>query len=125
MDWRTDPTREAPPSLQIVERALDAIASGELAAGEALPSVRRMAAAALVNHNTAARAYRDLDQMGVVRGENGRGVFVTEDGPRIARAERREETWKALERALDEALRAGHDPEELRRLLAPRIKRTA
>ena len=120
MDWRTDPTREAPPSRQIVERALDAIASGELKCGQALPSVRRMAAEALVNHNTAARAYRDLEGIGVVRGENGRGVFVTERGPRIARQRRRTATWEALERALDEALRAGHDFGELRELLAKR-----
>lgn len=125
MDWRTDPTREAPPSRQIVERALDAIAAGDLKPGEALPSVRKMAAAALVNHNTAARAYRDLDQLDVVRGENGRGVFVTEEGPRIAREQRREETWKALERALEEALRAGHAIEELRKLLTPKHRKAA
>lgn len=125
MDWKTDPTRETPPSKQIVECALDAIASGELARGEALLSVRKMAAAALVNHNTAARAFRDLEVQGVVRGENGRGVFVTEEGPRIARKRRWDETWVALERALEEALRAGHDIEALRKLLGAKQRKSA
>lgn len=125
MDWKTDPTRETPPSKQIVQCALDAIARGELVSGEALPSVRKMAAAALVNHNTAARAFRDLEAQGVVRGENGRGVFVTEEGPQIAREHRWDETWTALERALAEALRAGHDIEALRKLLGAKQRKSA
>jgi len=113
VDWRVDPGRDAPPWRQIVEAALDAVARGALAAGERLPSVRGMAAAALVNHNTAARAYRDLEHLGVVAGQNGRGVFVTPAGPGIARRLRRAHTLAAFERALDEALRAGHELDEL------------
>jgi DNA-binding transcriptional regulator YhcF (GntR family) len=109
MKWRVDPRREASPSRQIVEAALDALASGELAAGAKLPSVREMAAEALVNHNTAARAYRDLEQLGAVDGRNGLGVFVTSKGPRIARDLRRAETLEAFDRALAAALRAGHE----------------
>jgi GntR family transcriptional regulator len=99
------------------------VASGELAPGDQLPSVRGLAAEALVNHNTVARAYRDLEQLGVTRGANGRGVYVTEDGPRIARGLRLEATWEALRRALEEALRAGHDPRELAGLVTATIER--
>ena len=87
--------------------------AGELAAGAQLPSVRGLAAEALVNHNTVARAWRELEHLGVVAGENGRGVFVTPQGPARARELRRAATLAAYERALAEALRSGHDIEEL------------
>lgn len=113
LDWNVDPNADAPPSRQLVLRVLDALASGALAAGAQLPSVRQLAARALVNHNTAARAYRDLEQLGVVRGENGLGVFATDDGPRLARDLRRRSTFDAFRGAASAALRAGHAPSEL------------
>ncbi len=123
MDWQVDPSLETPPWRQVVEQVLDAIASDGsapqegsgpvLGAGDQLPSVRGMAAAARVNHNTVARAYRDLEQLGVVRAENGRGVFVLEQGPERARALRRAETLETFGRAALEALRAGHSLEDL------------
>lgn len=113
MSWSVDPALDVPPSRQLVLQVLDAAASGALAAGAQLPSVRRLAAEALVNANTVARAYRDLEQLGVVVGRNGRGVFLTPDGPRLARERRRAATLDAFRRAWREALRAGHDPEAL------------
>ncbi|MBI5364107.1 MAG: GntR family transcriptional regulator [Planctomycetes bacterium] len=111
--WNVDPNADAPPSKQLVLRVLDALASDRLAAGAQLPSVRQLAARALVNPNTAARAYRDLEQLGVVRGANGLGVFATEAGPRLARDLRRRSTLDAFRGAASEALRAGHAPSEL------------
>ena len=63
--------------------------------------------------NTAARAYRDLEALGVTAGKNGLGVFVTARGPAIARAARERVTLSGFERAAMEALRAGHDPDTL------------
>lgn len=123
MGWQVDPDAPLSPSRQLVEQVLDAVASGVLEAGAQLPSVRVLAAEALVNHNTVARAYRDLEQLGVTRGANGRGVFVTEAGPRIARELRLRATSEALERAWAEALRAGHEPRELSRYLTEKLGR--
>jgi DNA-binding transcriptional regulator YhcF (GntR family) len=106
--YRVDTASDVPPSRQLVEAILDALACGALEAGAKLLSVRALAAEALVNPNTAARAYRDLEQMGVVSGRNGLGVFVTGRGPSIARAARRKSTLQAFRRAAAEALRAGH-----------------
>ena len=125
MDWTVDPASDVPPSRQIVEIVLDALASEALRAHDRLPSVRSLAGEAMVNHNTVARAWRDLEQLGVVAGQNGRGVFVTREGPRIARASRRASTLAAVRRTLAEALRAGHDPADLRRLLDEETRRSA
>lgn len=112
-EWKVDSASDVPPSRQLVEAVLDAVATGRIAPGGQLPSVRGLAAEALVNANTVARAFRELEHLGVVAGENGRGVFVTPEGPARARELRRAATLAAFERALGEALRAGHDLEDL------------
>ncbi len=117
MDVRVDPHAAAPPSRQLVEQLLDAMARGDLAAGDRLPSVRTLAADALVNPNTVGKAYRELESLGVVLGRNGSGVFVTRGGPTKARRARRTRTIDEFREACREALRAGHDAGELTRIL--------
>ncbi len=117
VNWSVDPTADVPPFRQLVDIALDAVARGELAAGDRLPSVRGLAGRVLVNHNTITKAYRELERLGVVVGRNGRGVFVTRKGPTIARGERCAQTLRAFRQALFEALRAGHAASDLSRLV--------
>ena len=113
MAIRVDPNRQTPPSRQIVEAVLERIAGGRLGPGDRLPSVRGLAAAALVNPNTVGKAYRDLEAMGAAAGRSGAGVFVTDEGPRIARRDRRQATLDALQLAIEKAVRVGHDPARL------------
>jgi DNA-binding transcriptional regulator YhcF (GntR family) len=109
-----DPHSETPPSRQLVEAVLDAMARGELVAGARLPSIRALASEALVNPNTVGKAYRELEHMRVVLGRNGSGVFVTEEGEEIARSHRREATLASFEKSVRGALLAGHDDAQLR-----------
>ena len=88
---------------------LDAIASGELTAGDKLPSVRGLAAEALVNPNTVTKAYRELEHLGATEGRNGSGVFVTTNGPKVAKGIRLAETLDAFRQAAAFARRAGHE----------------
>ncbi len=111
--FRVNPSSDVPPSRQLVDQVLDRVATGALRPGDQLRSVRALAAEALVNPNTAGKAVRELELLGVVVGRNGLGVFVSEDGPAIARARRRKSTLVAFEVASGEALRAGHPPELL------------
>jgi len=120
-----DPSRATPPSRQLVEAVLDRIAGGVWKAGDRLPSVRGLAADALVNPNTVGKAYRELEAMGVVAGRNGAGVFVTPRGPAAARAARRGETLERLLVALAAALEAGHAPDALRHEVARRLDEEA
>ena len=113
MDLRVDPNSLVPPSQQIVAAVLDAIGSGELRPGDKLPSVRGLAATALVNPNTVIKACRDLEHLGATEGRNGSGVFVTAAGPEVARALRLAETLDAFRTAARQALRAGHDEQLL------------
>jgi DNA-binding transcriptional MocR family regulator len=70
--------RNAAQSLtaQLVDAVTEAIASGELSAGEKLPPTRSLAALAGVNQLTASRAYHRLQEVGAVVSEVGRGTFV-------------------------------------------------
>jgi GntR family transcriptional regulator len=111
---RVDPHSLVPPSQQLVAAVLDAIGSGELKPGDKLPSVRGLAGEALVNPNTVAKAFRDLEHLGVTEGRNGSGVFVTAAGPDVSRALRLAETLAQLRAAVQHALRAGHEPAVLR-----------
>lgn len=118
MDLRVDPSSPVPPSRQLVEALLDRMAGGLLHPGDRLPSVRSLAVEALVNPNTAHKAYRDLEALGTVEGRSGAGVFVTAAAPALARAARRGATLARLEEALATALGAGHAADDLERLLA-------
>lgn len=118
MDLRVDPHSLVPPSQQLVAAVLDAIAGGEVAPGDKLPSVRGVAEQALVNPNTVAKAWRDLEHLGATEGRNGAGVYVTAAGPDVAKAVRLAETLATFRGALLMALRAGHDIGVLRDVLA-------
>ena len=118
MGYAIDTGSDVPPSRQLVEAVLDGIACGSLKPGDKLLSVRAMAAEALINPNTVAKAYRDLEALGVLKARNGLGVFVTDAGPSVAATKRNEATLQAFTRAAKEALRAGHSAADLKKALS-------
>ena len=72
-----------PIYMQIMNRIRDAIASGELAAGDKVPSVREFASEFEVNPNTMQRALMELEREGILVSERAIGRFVTDDRSRI------------------------------------------
>jgi len=74
-----DPSDDQPIYRQIVDQLRQFIAAGTLRAGDALPSVRQLAADLGVNLNTVATAYRELAGEGLVEIKHGRGALVTAD----------------------------------------------
>ena len=71
-----DPRSPIPLYVQIANRLRVAIATGEMNAGEALPSVRNLASVIRVNPATVVQAYRELEYAGVVESRQGAGTFV-------------------------------------------------
>jgi GntR family transcriptional regulator len=74
--------------LQIVNQVKYLVASGRLAPGEELPPIRLLAAQLLVNPNTVARAYRELELAGIVEKRRTAGTYVSATGSPLARRER-------------------------------------
>lgn len=64
---------------QIENSVRFAVAAGDLVAGDKLPSVRELSEVLEVNPNTIAKAYRDLEVMGIVTTRRGMGVFIKDD----------------------------------------------
>jgi len=75
-DFSLDFRSGVPVYVQIVEQVLAFLSSGDLKAGEQLPTVRQMAAELRVNFNTIARAYRMLDEAGLLSTQQGRGTYI-------------------------------------------------
>lgn len=106
-----------PPSEQIQDQFRFAVASGRLSPGDRLPSVRGLASQALVNPNTVAKAYRELEREGTVETRPGDGVFVADAAPRICRGLRTRTIAERVTRAVDEAVASGVAPSEIEALV--------
>ena len=78
----------SPIYLQIVNQIKYLIAAGRYLAGDRLPPVRKLAEQLLVNPNTVARAYRELEAAGVIATRQGSGTTIAENGSPLARAEK-------------------------------------
>jgi GntR family transcriptional regulator len=76
-----------PIYLQIVNQVKYLVASGRLAPGEEMPPIRVLAEQLLINPNTVARAYRELEQAGLVSKRSTTGTFVSAAGSPLARRE--------------------------------------
>jgi GntR family transcriptional regulator len=77
-----------PVYLQIEGQVKQALAAGALQQGNALPSVRRMAAQLRVNPNTVAKAYQNLEREGVIRTVPGGGTYVADSSPGLLKSEK-------------------------------------
>jgi GntR family transcriptional regulator len=72
--------------IQIVEQIRQQVASGELKPNDQLPTVRQLASELRVNFNTIARAYRILDEAGLISTQQGRGTYILEETtPEVSR----------------------------------------
>src|ERR1700676_4399094 len=77
-----------PIYVQIVNQVKYLVAAGRLAPGEELPPIRVLAERLVVNPNTVARAYRELESAGVVEKRRTAGTYVSDAGSPLARRER-------------------------------------
>jgi len=114
LDFRS----HTPIYTQMVDRIKHLIASGVLEPGDQLPTVRQMAAELRVNFNTIARAYRILDEEGVISTQQGRGTYVLEPLPPERASRLRSDALEGMTKSfLEHAHQVGFKPEEVSMLL--------
>lgn len=111
-----DPKGDSTPSEQLASQVRFAIASGVLAPGERLPSVRQLAVDALVNPNTVGKVWRELEREGVLETRPGDGVFVASGALSRCRAARDLELSERLRVWLADARRAGLSSDQITEL---------
>lgn len=102
---------------QIASQIQDAILSGELAEGEALPSIRSLANDLRISVITTKRAYAELEEAGFIDTVQGKGSFVAGGNLELLREERLRRVESLLSQAVAEAASAGIAPEELHAML--------
>ena len=108
---------DKPISEQSTAQIRDAVAAGELAAGEQLPSIRALAAQLRISAITTKRAYQDLEAQGYVTTVPGKGCFVAEQNLDLLREERLRRVEASLARAVCDARACGLSDDELREML--------
>ena len=88
---------------QLIRQIKHAVTTGAYKAGDQLPTVRELAAKLVINPNTVARAYRELERDGLLESTTGRGTFVKFSPPKLFRDERKKRLQPFLEQLIAEA----------------------
>jgi GntR family transcriptional regulator len=110
-----------PPYLQIIQQVKEAILLGRLQVCDQLPTVRKVVSEIVINPNTVFKAYRQLEQEGIVELRHGQGTFVRQAPPPLSGAAFA--TLRlSLMRWLTSARDAGLDAEMVRALLESTLR---
>ena len=116
MIFRINPQSGVPLYLQLIEQVRHAIESGALRPGEQLPGIRTVAEDTVMNPNTVAKAYREMEHAGLIVLRHGAGAFVAGHHPAVqTRAVQRARA--VVQRALGALRDLGMDEGAIRRLV--------
>ena len=125
MKFQCDTTSRTPIYRQLIDQVRRAIARGGLRSGERLPSVRQLSRDLVVNPNTVARAYTELEREGTLITQQGRGVFVAEPRTDLTKKARRKQLGEQLDLLFVEAVHLGFTADELLQMVQSRIEQFA
>jgi GntR family transcriptional regulator len=113
MQLRIDNASDRAVYLQIIDQVKRDIALGRLTKEERLPTVRQLAQQLAINPNTIAKAYRQLEQEGIIVTRSGAGAFIANLDSVLSRAVRRRLICDELERIVVEAFHMQIDRETI------------
>jgi GntR family transcriptional regulator len=113
-------TDGVPIYMQIVNQIKYQVTSGKLPPGAELPPIRALAETLVVNPNTVARAYRELQQGGFLENRRTAGTFVSDQGSPLALREKRKILSERIDQLLAEAHQMNFSHEEIQQLLKDR-----
>ena len=113
---KPNPSSGVPIYLQLMEQVKHAIATGAVRPGEQLPGIRPLAEELVINPNTVAKAYRELEHEGVIELRQGAGAFVSDKAPTKKDADRLRAAQASVATTIDKLRARGITDEEIRRL---------
>jgi GntR family transcriptional regulator len=118
MLFRPNPSLGVPIYLQLMEQVKHAIETGALRPGDQLPGMRPLAEELVINPNTVAKAYRELEHEGVIELRHGAGAFVSGTAGSTKKVADKVRAGQAIVAAAIEKLRGrGVTDDEIRRLV--------
>ena len=109
MNLHITPGDGAPIYRQIIDQVKNLVAAGRLKPGDEMPTIRALAQQLLINPNTVARAYRELETLGLLLSRQGSGTVVADGGSPLARGERMRILNQQADKLLTEAQQLGFD----------------
>jgi GntR family transcriptional regulator len=109
-----------PIYLQIANQVKHLVASQRLGPGDEIPPIRVLAQQLLVNPNTVARAYLELERDGVVVKRHGSGTYISDKGSPLARKERLKILTERVDGLVAEARHLEVPPDDLIKLVKER-----
>jgi GntR family transcriptional regulator len=113
---RPNPSSGVPIYLQLMEQVKHAVATGALRPGDQLPGIRPLAEELVINPNTVAKVYRELEHEGVIELRHGAGAFVSAQAPARKLTERLRAGQAIVAAAVERLHARGLSGEEIRRL---------
>jgi len=123
MHFRIDNTSDRPVYQQIIDQVKRDIALGRLIKDEKLPTVRQLAKQLAINPNTIAKAYRQLEQEGIIVTKPGAGAFVTNLDSNLSRSVRKKIVSDELQQIAIEAFHMQIDRQTLLELFNSAVEK--
>jgi GntR family transcriptional regulator len=121
MQFHIESASRVPIYRQLVAQIREAVARGKVKPDERLPSVRELSRELVVNPNTVARVYTELEREGVLNTRPGLGVFVAQPKMELTKKVRRERLMALVDSLLTEAVHLGFAAEDVQGLVCERI----
>src|SRR3954469_18827835 len=112
MLFQIDPASRVPIYRQLAQQIREAVARGRLATEERLPSVRDLSRQLVINPNTVARVYTELEREGILNTRPGLGVFVAQPKSDLTKRARKDRLTCLVDGLLTEAVHLGFPAEE-------------
>jgi len=113
MEFRIDPSSRLAIYRQLARQLREGIARGALRLGDRLPSVRELSRTLVINPNTVARVYTELEREGILNTRPGLGVFVAAPKAELTKKVRKERLQELLDQFLTEAVHLGFAADEI------------
>lgn len=115
--FRLNPQSGVPMYLQLIEQVRHAIENGAVRPGEQLPGIRKLAESIPMNPNTVAKAYKELEHLGLVELRQGSGAFVSEKLNTKELTDRMKSAKPIIEKTVERLLDLGLNEDEIRRMV--------
>lgn len=125
MDFRLNPSSGVPIYLQLMEQIKHGIETAALQPGDQLPGIRKLAETVVMNPNTVAKAYRELEHEGYIEVRHGAGAFISTKLNTRKVHDRMDLVRPLIEKAVAQALKIGLSDEEIRRLVEAELLKPA
>ena len=113
---RPNPSSGVPIYLQLMEQVKHAVETGALRPGDQLPGIRPLAEELVINPNTVAKAYRELEHEGVIELRHGAGAFVSSNAKSRKFGDKVRLAQPIVSGAVEKLRAKGLSDEEIRRL---------